>query len=812
MWIQVRTMDGRKTVQIDDLSKITKIEELRERLAEHFDAGPVRQRLFYRGKQLEDGHTLFDYDVGLNDLIQLMIRPVPQSPPPPTNGHDDNNSSSNGSNRACDSNNSSSNGACDSNNSINGDSENGTGTKTDQNGTGMETDQNGTGMDDIEEEEDEGAPLGLYKVKEKVDARDTRMGAWFEAEVVKVTSDPPPGAAGGDPIIHYHVKFDDYSDEEVAELTAANVRPRARYRLQWEQLVVGKCVMVNYNLDLPKERGFWYDAIITRKSDRKMELYGKLVLGEATDASEEVKVKFVDEIFRIETRTTASAAGSEDATNGEGVAVAQRVNKPDCDRCKDNPRRKCKFCACCVCGGKDCPDKQILCDECDMAYHLWCVEPKLEAVPEDDDWYCPSCRRDTSEVIGAGEKMRLTKKKANMMSKKGSCNRDWGKGMACVGRTKMCTIVPSNHWGPIPGVPVGSMWKFRVQVSESGVHRPHVAGIHGRESEGAYSIVLSGGYVDDVDDGNEFTYSGSGGRDLSGNKRTAKQSMDQKLTAMNKALARNCDAAVDSKNGGSAASWTNGKPVRVVRNHKGSKTSKYAPKDGNRYDGIYKVVKYWPEKGKNGFIVWKYLFKRDDPTPAPWTKEGKVLVKKLGLTMQYPEGYLEAQAAKEARAEEEEGEEEGEGREESSGDDKKATKRGKKRKSSILEPVNGSSPAAKKPRYELTKQQKTLIKADKLNAKVWEQLVNSISKGTEGLLSRIQEALTCIVCQEVVHQPITTTCFHNICKSCLTRSFKAEVYTCPSCRHELGKDYSLTINKPLQKVLLDIFPGYNGGR
>lgn len=36
------------------------------------------------------------------------------------------------------------------------------------------------------------------------------------------------------------------------------------------------------------------------------------------------------------------------------------------------------------------------------------------------------------------------------------------------------------------------------KVSESGVHRPHVAGIHGREHEGAYSIVLSGGYEDDV--------------------------------------------------------------------------------------------------------------------------------------------------------------------------------------------------------------------------------------------------------------------------------------------------------------------------
>ena len=35
------------------------------------------------------------------------------------------------------------------------------------------------------------------------------------------------------------------------------------------------------------------------------------------------------------------------------------------------------------------------------------------------------------------------------------------------------------------------------QVSEAGVHRPHVAGIHGRGNEGAYSIVLSGGYEDD---------------------------------------------------------------------------------------------------------------------------------------------------------------------------------------------------------------------------------------------------------------------------------------------------------------------------
>ena len=38
--------------------------------------------------------------------------------------------------------------------------------------------------------------------------------------------------------------------------------------------------------------------------------------------------------------------------------------------------------------------------------------------------------------------------------------------MATVGRTKSCTIVPDNHFGPIPGVPVGSLWKFRLQVRD----------------------------------------------------------------------------------------------------------------------------------------------------------------------------------------------------------------------------------------------------------------------------------------------------------------------------------------------------------
>ena len=49
-------------------------------------------------------------------------------------------------------------------------------------------------------------------------------------------------------------------------------------------------------------------------------------------------------------------------------------------------------------------------------------------------------------------------------------------------------------------------------------------------------------------------------------------------------------------------------------------------------------------------------------------------------------------------------------------------------------------------------------------------------------------------------------------QSCLQRSFKVDIYTCPTCRHDLGKGYSLSYNKNLQAVLLEVFPGYDAGR
>ncbi|KTG43095.1 hypothetical protein cypCar_00042798 [Cyprinus carpio] len=62
------------------------------------------------------------------------------------------------------------------------------------------------------------------------------------------------------------------------------------------------------------------------------------------------------------------------------------------------------------------------------------------------------------------------------------------------------------------------------------------------------------------DRGDEFTYTGSGGRDLSGNKRIGEHSFDQTLTHMNRALALNCDAPLNDKDGAESRNWRAGKP------------------------------------------------------------------------------------------------------------------------------------------------------------------------------------------------------------------------------------------------------------
>lgn len=77
-------------------------------------------------------------------------------------------------------------------------------------------------------------------------------------------------------------------------------------------------------------------------------------------------------------------------------------------------------------------------------------------------------------------------------------------------------------FGHIKGIEVGQIFDSRKDVAASGLHTPLVAGISGA-NEGAYSIVLSGGYEDDIDELSYVLYTGQGGRRNSDGKQHADQ-------------------------------------------------------------------------------------------------------------------------------------------------------------------------------------------------------------------------------------------------------------------------------------------------
>jgi len=156
-------------------------------------------------------------------------------------------------------------------------------------------------------------------------------------------------------------------------------------------------------------------------------------------------------------------------------------------------------------------------------------------------------------------------------------------------------ITSKVQFGEITDVPEGSTFLNYQALNDSGIHRQRIAGISYLTNTGADSIVISGGYEDDQDFGDEIIYTGQGGRDDSG-----KQNADQTLTRGNLALAQ---------------SENNNLPVRVIRGSQ--KDNPYAPKNGYRFDGLYRVDSHWHEVGKSGFKIYRYkLLKITDNVPA----------------------------------------------------------------------------------------------------------------------------------------------------------------------------------------------------
>lgn len=141
-------------------------------------------------------------------------------------------------------------------------------------------------------------------------------------------------------------------------------------------------------------------------------------------------------------------------------------------------------------------------------------------------------------------------------------------------------------FGEISNIPEGQWFEGRKEMMSSSFHRSWGRGIDGNKQEGTSAIVLSGGYEDDEDLGNEIIYTGAGGNDPNTGKQIADQSWD------------------NAGNAGLYTSWDKGLPVRVIRGHQHK--SEFSPMKGYTYAGLYSVVDAWQEIGKSDFRICRF--------------------------------------------------------------------------------------------------------------------------------------------------------------------------------------------------------------
>ncbi|CAO2832006.1 unnamed protein product [Amaranthus hypochondriacus] len=153
--------------------------------------------------------------------------------------------------------------------------------------------------------------------------------------------------------------------------------------------------------------------------------------------------------------------------------------------------------------------------------------------------------------------------------------------------------------GSIPGVYVGDLFYFRMELCVLGIHGQVQAGIDylpsSMSSNGepiATSIIVSGGYEDDEDAGDVLIYTGHGGLD-----KLHRMCNHQRLEGGNLALERSMHYGIE---------------IRVIRGikYEGSLTTKIYV-----YDGLYKIVQCWFDVGRSGFGVYKFKLVRTEGQP-----------------------------------------------------------------------------------------------------------------------------------------------------------------------------------------------------
>lgn len=341
MFIKISTGKESKPIEI---SKKQTIKELKELIEENFNIEAPKQKLFFAGKLLDDNTPIYKYDVKDGYVIQCIESAgvVPE--------------------------------------------------------TKVEKPNREKKNKDVQEQ----TLSEYYKLGEFVEVQDDD-GSWYEAEITEMSQDINKENADENskepPAIIYKVYYKKNNQDIEKEVKLEEFRPRSIHSFDMNNLKIRQTFHVNYNLDNPMAWGKWYDFHIDEiDRRRRVSVIGKILLKDGK-TKDDVKLElsnFEGSIFAIEKHIKISERDKNFDVGAKPIF---------CDKCKKNRTIKCKACGCSVCGGREEPEKTIVCDECQWGFHIFCLKPPLKEIPEEDDWYCKECKNQ-DEIVKAGDTVK----------------------------------------------------------------------------------------------------------------------------------------------------------------------------------------------------------------------------------------------------------------------------------------------------------------------------------------------------------------------------------------------------------------------
>ncbi|KAL9239927.1 hypothetical protein vseg_014198 [Gypsophila vaccaria] len=175
--------------------------------------------------------------------------------------------------------------------------------------------------------------------------------------------------------------------------------------------------------------------------------------------------------------------------------------------------------------------------------------------------------------------------------------------------------------GAVPGVEIGDIFFFRMELCVLGLHAPSMGGIDfmsvrtdAEEERLAVSIVSSGGYDDDAEDQDVLIYTGQGGGNYAAKGKQAGLASDQKLERGNLALEK------------SARRQNHIRVIRGIKDMTNPLIKIYV------YDGLYTIQDSWIDKANSGVCTFKYKLVRLPGQPSAFATWQSVLKWKEGLS------------------------------------------------------------------------------------------------------------------------------------------------------------------------------------